>query len=481
MVKIQVQEALNTIKNLNNESMKNKFKHRKLLIQNKLVQLVENSTSHGLPNIMRTSRISIKILWIIFLLIAISACSYMIAKTISEYLQYEVIAYSEVITELSSEFPAITLCAINPLTTKIAEQYVKELLDKDNFIDIDLDARHYIDKLSVYAYQANLNAFSFENAEFQKSLGLNLTEVFLNCHYNDIECNLDEFEWEYDRYLGNCYTFNSGSGKSLYKTSITGPDNGFRLELLLKPSENKYSTKYSEGLIVFVHNSTIDAQLSPNIKIKSSESTDIMVSRTFVSKQPYPYSDCQDLDNLNSELYKYIIKSNKTYIQTDCFDLYYQKKVIEVCNCYNNEYPKLKNVSYCLNENQTRCQIDIYDMYRREINDECKSLCPLECNSIIYDFTISSSSYPNKFLYDVFSEKGYISNITYEEFKSRAIELNVYYNSLTYAKLSESPKTSIVDLFSNIGGTLGLYVGVSLLSLVELFEIFAEFVLICFF
>ena len=196
MVKIQVQEALNSIENINNESMKKKFKHRKLLIQNKLVQLIENSTSHGLPNIMRTNRISIKILWIIFLLIAIGACSYMIAKTISEYLQYEVIAYSEVITELSSEFPAVTLCATNPLTTKIAEQYVEELLNKDNSIDIDLDARHYIDKLSVNAYQANLNAYSFENADFQKSLGLNLTEVFLNCHYNDIECSLDEFEWK---------------------------------------------------------------------------------------------------------------------------------------------------------------------------------------------------------------------------------------------------------------------------------------------
>jgi hypothetical protein len=478
MVKIQVLEALNKIKNL---KIKNNFKNRKLLIRNKLIQLIENSTSHGLPNIMKTNRISIKILWIIFLLIAIGACSYMIAKTISEYLQYEVVAYSEVITELSSEFPAITLCDTNPLTTKTAEQYVEELLNNDNFTDVDLDARRYIDILSVYAYQANLNAFSFENADFQKSLGLNLTEVFLNCHYNDIECSLDEFEWKYDRYLGNCYTFNSGSVKTLYKTSITGSDNGFRLELLLKSSENKYSTKYSEGLIVFVHNSTIDSQFSPSIKIKSSESTDIMLSRTFVSKQPYPYSDCRDLDNLNSELYNYIIKSKKTYIQTDCFDLYYQKKVIEVCNCYNNEYPKLKNVSVCLKEKETRCQIDVYDMYRREINDECKSLCPLECNSIIYDFTISSSSYPNQFLYDVFSEKGYIFNITYEEFRSRAIELNVYYNSLTYAKLSESPKTSIVDLFSNIGGTLGLYVGVSLLSLVELFEIFAEFVFICFF
>ena len=47
----------------------------------------------------------------------------------------------------------------------------------------------------------------------------------------------------------------------------------------------------------------------------------------------------------------------------------------------------------------------------------------------------------------------------------------VYYSNLEYTLISELIKTTASDLVSNLGGTLGLYVGVSFLSLAEFFEL----------
>ncbi len=52
--------------------------------------------------------------------------------------------------------------------------------------------------------------------------------------------------------------------------------------------------------------------------------------------------------------------------------------------------------------------------------------------------------------------------------RESVVSLNVYYNSLSYTLATESPKLDIISLLSNIGGSLGLFMGVSFLSLVEI-------------
>ena len=60
--------------------------------------------------------------------------------------------------------------------------------------------------------------------------------------------------------------------------------------------------------------------------------------------------------------------------------------------------------------------------------------------------------------------------------------IRIYYQDLSYNLITQKPKQKLFDLISMIGGTFGLFIGVSFLSLPEiiilLFEIF--FVLINF-
>ena len=68
----------------------------------------------------------------------------------------------------------------------------------------------------------------------------------------------------------------------------------------------------------------------------------------------------------------------------------------------------------------------------------------------------------------------------YEQVQKRFVSVKIYFNEMKYTFISQKPKTEVVDLVSNMGGTMGLFLGVSFLSFVEIFELIVEISLILF-
>ena len=65
--------------------------------------------------------------------------------------------------------------------------------------------------------------------------------------------------------------------------------------------------------------------------------------------------------------------------------------------------------------------------------------------------------------------------------KNYFLSFNIYYTDLSYMLIEEHPFWDVFLLFSSIGGNLGLFVGMSFLSFVEIFELaflFLEFLFI---
>ena len=65
-----------------------------------------------------------------------------------------------------------------------------------------------------------------------------------------------------------------------------------------------------------------------------------------------------------------------------------------------------------------------------------------------------------------------LGSLSYSDLKQNVARVQIFYNELKETFISEEIKTKIFDLVSNIGGTLGLFLGLSFLSLIEFFEIF---------
>ena len=109
----------------------------------------------------------------------------------------------------------------------------------------------------------------------------------------------------------------------------------------------------------------------------------------------------------------------------------------------------------------------------------------MECYSITYSVTTGSSNYPSyNYALDslmnnpIIKSKFQNETLTYDLIKQSVLSLNVYYDHLAYTHISKDAKLESVDLASNIGGLLGLFLGMSFLSFAELIEMIIDVVII---
>ena len=120
-------------------------------------------------------------------------------------------------------------------------------------------------------------------------------------------------------------------------------------------------------------------------------------------------------------------------------------------------------------------------MVNNYLQDTCMPQCPLECNSTKFTYDLSFNEMLGEAYVDAIKERGNLGG----DFIQRNIEdtrlimasvvsLKIFYESLAYRVTSESPQMDVVSLVANIGGNLGLFLGVSLFSLSEIVTVMVE-------
>ena len=104
--------------------------------------------------------------------------------------------------------------------------------------------------------------------------------------------------------------------------------------------------------------------------------------------------------------------------------------------------------------------------------------CPLECDWISYDVQISSSEYPTRELYELYKQTDGKNNmnLTFSQYKDDYILLNVFYPYLKCTEIVEKPKVTLADLFANVGGSMGIFLGFSVFSVIEFGELFVRII-----
>ena len=176
-----------------------------------------------------------------------------------------------------------------------------------------------------------------------------------------------------------------------------------------------------------------------------------------------------------------MINSNRTYRQSDCLDVCYQRHIQNKCNCFSTLLPRIYETLPCLNSTQFDCLLDSYQSLD---NIGCQLDCPLECEFVTYNFQVSSITYPSLEHYNMFkNDSGAIGYFytnsgtdlsSYDSFREYFYAINIYYPSLKYTYISESPQMTVFNLLSSLGGSLGMFLGFSVFSLLEVFELVFE-------
>jgi hypothetical protein len=153
----------NKIINEDNSDESNNNNHHHLSWRKKLHDLLLTSTSHGLPNALRTPHTSMRVMWLLCFVASTGVCSYLIIKSFLAYLDYEVITKVRVVNEFQSEFPRILICNLNQFTTNKSLEFLSDKRFNDNLNnngggdggEDDLRERRYNRAMQYASYALN--------------------------------------------------------------------------------------------------------------------------------------------------------------------------------------------------------------------------------------------------------------------------------------------------------------------------------------
>ena len=353
------------------------------------------------------------------------------------------------------------------------------------------------------------NELSNPNLSFKtkQKYGYKIGETLIGCQFNNENCKLTtkkDFIWYFSYRYGNCFTFNSGftfnsdepNEKSpkvkvpIKSTKKPGPHFGLNLEIYSGISRDSVFSAKKYGSILFIHNQTSKPETSSGILLRPGSHSSVTVQKSFNSLTPSPYSECQKLDtyDFDRSLYDKLNEASISYNQQDCLDLCMQQEIIRKCGCYYLEFLQLNNSRPCLSTNEIECANAKYETFTEENTVKlCKHQCPLNCDSLKYILKVSRADFPSKG-YGVFLKNNKVVSDHYDfdfpltdhELKTDVSSVSIYFNDFSFFETTHSRKMTEVDIFATIACTLGLTIGLSLTSVVQVFDMTLAMFKICY-
>ncbi|CAF0905049.1 unnamed protein product [Brachionus calyciflorus] len=435
----------------------------------------ETSTSHGLPNLARNESRILRIAWAIATLASWSYSFYLVISCILAFFNYKTITNTRQVYEAPSFFPAVDVCNLYPYP------------DLDMTKDPEIYIHDRIRSADKQLYYVLIDIESSYNDSALYDSGFKIEDLIKSCKFNGKACDYSDFYRYHNWYHGNCYRFNGGLNSNettipLKNSSKAGWRNGLQLELY---AGIDLSLTYRTGFRIVIHNQS--EEIFPEedgINVPAKTETNIGIYRTFIKRLSSPYNELNE-KSPNNEIIQIILKEfNRTkYSQKFCQKICLQKYIYEKCKCMDLSLPPLtkqinKNLTGCL-ETDFDCRDEAeIEFFNSNLVDKCNSFCPLECTETIFSTEISSTSFPTEWYLENFIRK-----IEAQENNSNASDessmllVNIFYNDLIYTIIEESPEVTPEFLLGQIGGYLGLFIGISVLSCMENVELVILFIL----
>ena len=193
------------------------MKKREILRKN-CKEWMEKTTGHAMANIVGTDIVILKIIWLIAWLIGLGLTIFLITQSLIDYYSYQVVSQSKIVNQRPMLFPKVTFCNIDPFSSNYSVTYLANVIRNEAKFANKVTASGAITDLDLVNYfvlnEENLLEVSKlqvrnENDTTKISLGHSKTEFIIQCLYDNVECSIEnDFQYEYNERLGNCYTFN---------------------------------------------------------------------------------------------------------------------------------------------------------------------------------------------------------------------------------------------------------------------------------
>ncbi|XP_061194679.1 FMRFamide-activated amiloride-sensitive sodium channel-like [Saccostrea echinata] len=275
---------------------------------------------------------------------------------------------------------------------------------------------------------------SSKHWQSRKEWGHSIQDMLISCFFNERKCLANNFTLFQTTEYGNCYTLSS----NLFITRKVGPMHGLQLILQVEKFELLNDLFDGTGFRLVIHEpGTFPFPQKEGYTISPGYETTIGMRMVRVMRAKPPYGICESGD-VFYKTYGY------RYSMQACLEICRFRKVVEICKCRPLDnimdikfIERFRATPICTAgiENEKRkyrdpmqCEEFIYiQIAENYINCGCES----PCSQTLYQSTVSGGVWPKKFFL-------------------------------------------IFRFLSDLGGAMGLYLGASILSFLELVQLFVE-------
>jgi len=371
-----------------------------------------NSTMHGLPNFERSHVTLVKISWVLVTLASLIAGFYNIWATLVDFYNYDVITNVGRADAISMIFPAITVCA------------------KDFY---------------QFRYNQTNNFFLYYNLSFLWFIDHPLFKT------KQLNISSDFEVFKIPKTFGNCVRFKSPANETA--TAVLDILT-FNITRFLFVGNNQQRLAMFDYFEFYISDGDLNSFLGlvPS-KVSTSHEYEIGITKAEIeTKLPEPYNRCSaSVSDLYANCIEMCINQEIASKYNCSIPSYYTYKKLK--NCFDAPEPHSVHVQHKNNLYDTTAYDSYIDKVANRTNQfysMCESKCPKECTAVRF-----------------------ISEMT-SQFVSNYVSLSFFISDYSSLVINQIPKTDVFSLVSSIGGNLGLFIGISFLSFVEIFEFFIK-------
>ncbi|XP_074235014.1 acid-sensing ion channel 3 isoform X1 [Saimiri boliviensis] len=488
-----------------------------------------NCSMHGVGHIFAPGSLSLRRgMWAVAVVLSVVTFLYQVAGRVRYYREYH---HQTALDERESHqlvFPAVTLCNINPLRRS---RLTPNDLHWAGAALLGLDPAEHATFLRSLGRPPAPPGFmpspTFDMAQLYDRAGHSLDDMLLDCRFRGEPCGPENFTMVFTR-MGKCYTFNSGTdGAELLTTIRGGIGNG--LDLMLDVQQDEYlpvwkdddETPFEVGIKVQIHSQEeppiidqlglgvspgfqtfiscqqqqvpscvpphplLQAHTNSNPKPSapqtcpraSPQMTSHILQESLLNPVPAqlsflppPWGDCSSVslnpnyepepsDPLGSP------SSSPPYSLMGCRLVCETRYVARKCGCRMMYMPG--GAPVCSPQQYKDCAHPAIDAMLRK--DACT--CPNPCASTRYAKELSMVRMPSRSAARFLSRK---LNRSEAYIAENVLALEVFFEALNYETVEQKKAYEMSELLGDIGGQMGLFIGASLLTILEILDYLCE-------
>jgi hypothetical protein len=378
----------------------------------------QETSIHGLPFAMNTNyKVWKRLLWLLLCLGSTAVLAWQIGALVRQYLDYDIETNTEVISPETLPFPEITVCNTN----KFDSDYL-------SWEGIDYPAND--EELELVAQDP----------------------LFFSTAFNGWEALL---VWKpVVTQFGNCSVFRTDE-----QVSKPGRLGGLDFSYWLDQGVYTNDT-LNAGLAIFItqHGTQINEQ-TPFTFVSPGGESNVRIQKTeYDRERKAPWALC--------------FSQAPEYTQPKCRESCIYAAYHEKCKCRLLGDPGGMQLDYCGSTGDVDVDVDCQELDEEEVLRSCPQDCSRPpCQEELYSVSSTSldfsQTYVNQIVDELTAEPNPIVGANQELVSSNYMSVSINYDIIRYEVLTESKAMSFSQLLAAIGGSMGLFLGISLISVLE--------------